>query len=97
MKKERLTPSVERFRTGGDRNLGYLVADPTTKEAAVIDPSYDPASIVEFAAQNGYRIVHAFCTRDHPDHTNGNEEFARLTGIRPLFYGERDRRSSRTA
>jgi len=95
MNDKRSTTFVERFRTGGDRNLGYLAADPTTKEAAVIDPSYDPASIARFASQRGYRIVHAFCTHDHADHTNGNQEFERVTGIRPLLYGDRDRRSGR--
>jgi len=95
MKNKRVTPFVKRFHTGGDRNLGYLAADPRTKGAAVIDPSYDPGAIVNFARENGYRIVYAFCTHDHPDHTNGNEKFEELTGIRPLLYSENDRGTGR--
>ncbi len=42
---------VEQFRTGGDRNFGYLVADEVSKDAIVIDASYNPAMIVRFAAE----------------------------------------------
>ena len=81
---------VKRFHTGGDRNLAYLVADAATKEALVVDPSYAPSSIVEFARAQGLRIVRAFCTHGHHDHTNGNSDFERETGVRPLLFGDRD-------
>jgi len=81
---------IEQIRTGGDRNLGYLVADETTGTAAVIDPSYAPDRLVEAAAQRNLRITRAFCTHDHPDHTNGNAAFEQLTGVRPLLYGDTD-------
>ena len=81
---------IKAFQTGGDRNLGYLIADEPTQTAVVIDPSYDPASIVRFAAAAGYRIVRAFNTHDHHDHTNGNEQFAEETGIAPLKFGDVD-------
>lgn len=81
---------IEQIRTGGDRNLGYLVADETTGTAAVIDPSYAPDRLVEAAAQRDLRITRAFCTHDHPDHTNGNAAFEQLTGVRPLLYGDTD-------
>jgi hydroxyacylglutathione hydrolase len=81
---------VKRFHTGGDRNLAYLVADEETKEALVIDPSYAPSAIVADAAERGLRIVRAFCTHDHHDHTNGNPGFEQETGVRPLLFGDRD-------
>ena len=95
MEDKQITTFVKQFHTGGDRNLGYLAADPMTEEAAVIDPSYDPEAIVRFAREKGYRIIYAFCTHDHPDHTNGNERFERLTGVRPLLYKEKDRRTGK--
>lgn len=81
---------LRQFRTGGDRNFGYLVADEDSKAALVVDPSYSPESIVQFARAGGYRILYAFCTHDHSDHTNGNRAFAEASGIRPLIHGERD-------
>ena len=80
---------VEQFRTGGDRNFGYLVADEPSGDALVIDPSYNPGMIVRFAAQRGFVIRSVFCTHGHHDHTNGNELIHRLTGITPLLYLDR--------
>ena len=84
---------VKAFQTGGDRNLAYLVADEETREAAVIDPSYDPSAIASFAKENCYRVVCAFCTHDHHDHTNGNPDFERATGVKPLLFGDVDPKS----
>jgi hydroxyacylglutathione hydrolase len=84
---------VEQIRTGGDRNFGYLCADKATGEAFAVDPSNSPEALVEAARQHGWRLVQAFCTHGHSDHTNGNAEFERLTGIRVLLFGDRDARS----
>ena len=81
---------IKAFQTGGDRNLGYLIADEANQTAAVIDPSYDPLSIVRFANDKDYRIVYAFNTHDHHDHTNGNAQFADATGVAPLKLGDVD-------
>jgi glyoxylase-like metal-dependent hydrolase (beta-lactamase superfamily II) len=79
---------VKQFQTGGDRNFGYLVADETSRRAVVIDPSYSPRAIAEFAVENGYLIEYVFCTHDHFDHTNGNAVIEELTGKRPLLFGD---------
>jgi hydroxyacylglutathione hydrolase len=79
---------VEQFRTGGDRNFGYLVADEVSKNAIVIDASYNPGMIVRFAAEHGFVIRFVFSTHGHDDHTNGNEAVRRLTGLVPLLFGD---------
>ena len=78
---------LKQFRTGGDRNFGYLVADEQSRQAFVVDPSNNPAMIVDDAREQGFTIRYVFCTHGHYDHVNGNEEIARLTGIIPLLYG----------
>ncbi|AOS84606.1 MBL fold metallo-hydrolase [Chlorobaculum limnaeum] len=84
---------AEQIRTGGDRNFGYLCADEATGEAFAVDSSYSPKVLVDAARQRGWRLVHAFCTHGHGDHTNGNAEFERLTGLRVLLFGDRDART----
>ncbi|MEI6691707.1 MAG: hydroxyacylglutathione hydrolase family protein [Chlorobium sp.] len=79
---------VKQFRTGGDRNFGYLVADEVSGEALVIDASYDPGMIVRFAVDHGYLIRYIFSTHGHDDHTNGNHTIAYSTGVTPLLYGD---------
>lgn len=81
---------IKQFRTGGDRNFGYLAADTDTKKAAVIDPSYSPDMIVDFARDNGYDIQYILVTHNHYDHTNGNEQIQNRTGITPLLYEQTD-------
>jgi len=79
---------IKQFLTGGDRNFAYLIGDEAAKQAIVIDPSYDPASVVAYASENGYEIVGAFNTHKHHDHTNGNDDFEQATGVRPAAFGE---------
>lgn len=81
---------VHSIQTGGNRNFAYLVADESTRIAVVIDPSYTPVTVVQAAQQRSLTIARAFCTHDHHDHTNGNPEFERLTGVRPLLFGDTD-------
>jgi hydroxyacylglutathione hydrolase len=81
---------IRAFPTGGDRNFGYLIADETSRKAVVIDPSYDPGTIVRFARNEGFDIAYAFNTHDHHDHTNGNAQFERETGVAPLKFGDID-------
>jgi len=80
---------VEQFRTGGDRNFGYLCVDEETGTAFAVDPSNSPGMIADYAARKGWKVTRAFSTHGHQDHCNGNEEFARLTGIRVLLFGDR--------
>jgi len=81
---------VKQFRTGGDRNFGYLVADERTKKAVIIDPSFSPEIIVASARDRDYEIEYVFNTHDHFDHTNGNGVVERLTGKGALLLGTTD-------
>ncbi len=86
---------VRQILTGGDRNFAYLVGDPTSGVAAVIDPSYAPRKPVDAASEAGLTIARAFCTHGHHDHTNGNDRFETLTGVRPLLFGDTDPETGR--
>ncbi|HBR10388.1 TPA: MBL fold metallo-hydrolase [Candidatus Acetothermia bacterium] len=77
---------VKQFSTGGDRNFGYIAVDEDSAKAVVIDPSFSPETIVNFARQHGYKIEYIFITHNHPDHTNGNEAIETLTGKRALLF-----------
>lgn len=81
---------IKQFVTGGDRNFGYLAADEVSGRALVVDPSFSPEMIVDYARGKGYEIVYIFVTHDHIDHTNGNHVIGRLTGKQPLFFRTTD-------
>jgi glyoxylase-like metal-dependent hydrolase (beta-lactamase superfamily II) len=70
----------EQIRTGGDRNFGYLLGDRAAGIAALIDPAYAPASLVERATVQGLEVELILNTHGHQDHTNGNDRGRELTG-----------------
>ena len=67
---------------GQMRNFGYVIGDPTTKQAAVIDPSFDARELQKAAANRGYEIGIIFNTHHHPDHIFDNERLADETGAK---------------
>ena len=61
-------------------NFGYVIGDPETKEAAVIDPSFNAKELQRAAKENGFAIRFIFNTHHHPDHVFDNERLADETG-----------------
>jgi hydroxyacylglutathione hydrolase len=74
----------EQIRSGGDRNLGYLLADRDSGKGVLIDPSYSPEAFVQRARDQHITITHVVNTHSHPDHVNGNEQATAMTGA-PLL------------
>lgn len=72
----------EQLRSGGDRNLGYVLGDRDARTAVLIDPSFAPDAFVQRATDQGLTVTHVINTHGHPDHTNGNDRVVELTGAR---------------
>lgn len=53
-------------------NFMYLVGDPATREALVVDPAWDVGSLLDVAEADGYRVTGALVTHYHPDHVGGD-------------------------
>ena len=62
----------------------YLIADPDTREAAVIDPSWDGHLILDAAQKRGWRIGHLWYTHAHFDHIGGAGAIADRLNPLPL-------------
>lgn len=72
----------KQMELGPMANFVYLIGDPATKEAAVVDPAWDVPEILRQAEQDGYQIKHVLVTHGHPDHINGVEDVLHKTGAR---------------
>ena len=62
----------KQLELGPMQNYVYLLGDPHTHEAAVVDAAWDIDTIVATAEADGYRITHDLVTHFHPDHLGGS-------------------------
>lgn len=62
---------LKQLELGPLGNFVYLIGDPVSREALVVDPGWDPQRILATAAKDGYKISEIFLTHTHPDHING--------------------------
>ncbi len=75
---------VVSFVLGPVMTNAYLIADPETGEAAVIDPAWDGGVILAEAGKRGWRIRHLWYTHAHFDHIGGAGEIADALNPPPL-------------
>ncbi len=87
-------PIIHAFFDEPTNTVSYLVADPVTREAAVIDPvlDYEPQggsvdarsveAILAKAREEGYRIVWTLETHAHADHLSGSPLIKARTGAK---------------
>lgn len=64
------------FVLGPVQTNSYLIADPQTGEAVVIDPAWDGKTIAAEAQRRGWRIGSIWLTHAHFDHLGGAGETA---------------------
>ncbi len=72
------------FRQFVDDDLGcasYLIGDPTSGEAFVVDPAYAIEPYLDTASEDGLTIVRALETHTHADHVSGHGRFALEHGV----------------
>jgi len=53
-------------------NFIYIIGDPTTHKAAVVDPAWDVDAIINAVNRDGYEIDKILITHYHQDHLGGH-------------------------
>jgi hydroxyacylglutathione hydrolase len=72
------SPRVIQFEVGLLQNFNYLVSCPETREAAIVDPAFEPETILARAQEEGLRITSIWVTHGHPDHIEAVPALAQL-------------------
>jgi hydroxyacylglutathione hydrolase len=54
-------------------NFSYVVADEVTKEAVVVDPSFNADALIQFAKNQKLKVKYVIDTHSHVDHVAGNQ------------------------
>jgi len=66
-------------------NFMYLLGDPGTREAVIVDPAWDVQSLLDVAEDDGYKVVGALITHYHPDHVGGDLFGLEIEGVNSLL------------
>lgn len=66
-------------------NFMYVIGDPASREAVIVDPAWDVADLLQVAEEDGYRVTGALVTHYHPDHVGGNLWGHEIEGLRRLL------------
>ena len=80
---------LEQIMVGPMAVFAYLIGDPETKEAVLIDPAANEEMLVERVAERGFELKKIINTHGHADHISGNKVIKDLTGV-PIVIGAQD-------
>lgn len=67
--------------------LGYVVADPETRRAAIVDPEVEMVeSMLDFVFEHGLKPLYIVDTHTHADHVSGAKEMKKKTVARIVMH-----------
>jgi hydroxyacylglutathione hydrolase len=69
-------------------NFSYIIADENTKEAAVVDSSYNASEIIKTIQTSDFTLKYIINTHRHSDHTAGNNELKSFFGAKIVGYSQ---------
>ena len=80
-------PSIyfKQIEIGPMQNFAYVIGDPATREALVIDAAWDIPALINVAEQDGYTISKALVTHYHQDHLGGEFSGQHIQGAAELL------------
>jgi glyoxylase-like metal-dependent hydrolase (beta-lactamase superfamily II) len=67
-------------------NFSYVIADEDTKEAAIVDPSFNADAIKRILTDQKLNVKYVIDTHGHTDHTAGNEDFRSSFGAKVVAH-----------
>jgi len=82
----RHTPDVVAFPNGVFVENCYLVADPETREAVLVDPGEEPGLFLDRLEADGLKLTEIWLTHGHIDHIMGVADVKAATGARVLLH-----------
>jgi len=65
---------LKQLEVGLMQNFVYLIGDPATHEALIVDPGWEVDRILRALEQDGYRPTQLLLSHSHLDHINGVED-----------------------
>jgi len=76
---------LKQLQLGPMQNFVYVVADPVTRDAIVVDPAWEVDRLVEVIQGNDLKLRAALVTHYHPDHLGGSFMGRHIQGAAELL------------
>src|SRR5262245_46318442 len=76
---------LKQLELGPMQNFVYIVADPKTRDAVVIDPAWDVGELMRVVEADDLKLKAALITHFHPDHLGGNFMGRHIQGAAELL------------
>jgi len=73
--------SIQQYRLGPMGNNTYVIVDDATKEAAIVDPSFESDQLLPELQEKGLTLRYLLLTHAHFDHVIGNAFYASTVGL----------------
>ena len=67
-------------------NFSYIIADDTTREAAVVDSSFNAGEIARVIKAENLKLEYIISTHSHSDHTAGNAELRSMFNAKTVAH-----------
>ena len=80
-----MEPVVQQVFAGPMGNCLYILADPSTKKAFIVDPAWDPLGLMQTAADAGFEVEAVLATHLHQDHVGGDLFGQKIPGVAELL------------
>jgi hydroxyacylglutathione hydrolase len=75
----------KQIKQNGD-NFSYIIADEASKEAAVVDSSFNADELTRELKEHGFNLIYIINTHGHSDHTAGNYALKAAFGAKIVAY-----------
>ena len=75
----------KQIEVGPMQNFTYLIGDPVSREALVVDAAWDIPTLIRIAGQDGFTITKALVTHYHQDHLGGDFGGYHIQGVAELL------------
>lgn len=76
---------VKQIQCGPMQNYVYLIGDPVTRQAAVVDPAWEVDRVLKAEQEDGYTLTKVLITHTHQDHTGGQLFGFQIPGVVELL------------
>ncbi|WP_406693586.1 MBL fold metallo-hydrolase [Singulisphaera sp. Ch08] len=82
--------TIESIQSAPFGEMSYVAWRPDRREALVVDPGFDPETILDLLTRQGLRLTAILNTHGHVDHIAGNGKMKEAYPDAPLIIGVND-------